>query len=100
MSRSKHTPGPWKIATDKDGNLIHGVVTNETHIASVGGDYQTDELRQANTRLIAAAPDMLEALERIAHIEANRIGVSTWKDLASESIDIARAAVAKAKGGK
>jgi hypothetical protein len=53
-----HTPGPWKIAT-KNGNLIHGVVTEDTHIASIGGSYQSDELRQANARLIASAPALL-----------------------------------------
>lgn len=64
---SKHTPGPW--LNGQDGfNLGSGVVYgrhpngNPKDVATIrgwGGE------QQANSRLIAAAPEMLEVLETI-----------------------------------
>ena len=54
MSASKHTPGPWT----KDRNIIEDANGNE--IARVS--YERSGYVQANARLIAAAPDLLEAL--------------------------------------
>jgi hypothetical protein len=54
-----YTPGPWKVATNP-----FWVVTDakgyHPNIAKMGDDGITS---QANARLIAAAPDLLEALE-------------------------------------
>jgi hypothetical protein len=61
MSESKHThtPGPWI----KDGKVI----TNESYkqIALVAIHEKSIEEREANLTLIAAAPEMLEALGNI-----------------------------------
>jgi hypothetical protein len=63
----KHTPGPWTSLTDTDretivsehvnayGNFIVTIVTR--------GDERMTEEDRANARLIAAAPELLEALE-------------------------------------
>lgn len=53
----KHTPGPWSV----DAYL--GVVACGRIIALTGVD--TGLHRDANGRLIAAAPDLLEALENL-----------------------------------
>ena len=55
---AKHTPGPWKWHTN-------GTITdnNSTKIAYT---YLEDGNANNNTRLIAAAPDMLAALETLA----------------------------------
>ena len=53
---SKHTPGPWKLS--RDGNDIENADG-----AGVCAMY-ADETAPANAALIAAAPDLLEALER------------------------------------
>lgn len=62
---SKHTPGPW--GQDKWGSLqteggqdvlLRGITT-----ISAGSDERIAEA-EANTRLIAAAPELLEALEK------------------------------------
>lgn len=45
-----------------------------------------------------AAFDMLAALKQIAQLEADRVGIWTWKDLACDAERIARAAIAKATG--
>jgi len=54
MTENKHTPGPWT----KDRNIIEDANGNE--IARVS--YERSGYVQANARLIAAAPDLLEAL--------------------------------------
>lgn len=54
---SKHTPGPWVV-----GN-VGEVVAGGTTLADVYGD---DEQADVDARLIAAAPDLLAALEDIA----------------------------------
>lgn len=58
---SKHTPGPWKVAkrrkSYRDGNMMYGIVGPECV-----SDYEDWGFTEANARLIAAAPDLLDAL--------------------------------------
>lgn len=56
---SKHTPGPW--VHDRDGEILgpDNVIVVYAHGAQRA--VQTDE----DARLIAAAPDLLEALENL-----------------------------------
>lgn len=55
---SKHTPGPWIIWPDMNGRLQVGLSTNY----SVAEMWRTPlEGQEANARLIAAAPELLEA---------------------------------------
>ena len=77
---SAYTPGPWHYETGDDGAVIYTRFT----IAKIpidGSDWQS------NAHLIAAAPDLLAALERLAHPMAD-----------DEDLDYARAIIAKAKG--
>jgi predicted metal-binding protein len=57
---SKHTPGPWiarRMACQSDSHTFNSeVVTTE-------GECVVSLVRKADSQLIAAAPDMLEALE-------------------------------------
>lgn len=73
---SKHTPGPWRYiqrGTQIWGKSVGGcqMVESEHLIADVRGwghlQYLPDgaEVQDANGRLIAAAPDLLEALQFI-----------------------------------
>lgn len=56
---TKHTPGPWDV--DSHGNIVQGpgrykiAITSATSIA--------DRSDGADARLIAAAPELLEALK-------------------------------------
>lgn len=85
-----HTPGPWIVTPTTCGNprkpygLRMDVVTTsgEWNPAFVAGDILPED-----ARLIAAAPDLLAALERLAHPMAD-----------DEDLDYARAIIAKAKG--
>lgn len=58
---SKHTPGPWEI----DEANPEMVTAGEYYICDCDGDFYQDLEQseyEANACLIAAAPDMLEAL--------------------------------------
>lgn len=62
-----HTPGPWKIFTVQDGPnkgqlLGVGQQTGEGVTDAYGGLWGSGPEQMANAHLIAAAPDLLEAL--------------------------------------
>lgn len=57
-----HTPGPWHINKIGRG---YGVFTQDTHqVAGIIG--LTSERDEANARLIAAAPELLEAAKKLS----------------------------------
>ncbi len=64
-----HTPGPWKAELSQDGIYweIQGRPESGLNVAiipmAVVGE--TDVEREANARLIAAAPDLLEACKQL-----------------------------------
>lgn len=63
---SQHTPGPWLVDAEHAGLFEQDqarfwINASGTHVAYVDGP-RNDE-RTANARLIAAAPDLLEALQ-------------------------------------
>lgn len=68
-----HTPGPWKIenspAPDQGEWHYWAVVGERGVITSVGAAQQRGPIdmdsNHANAKLIAAAPDLLDALEQI-----------------------------------
>lgn len=58
---SKHTPGPWNIGT-KNGARVWSE-NGETLIADADvSESLRKEIKKANARLIAAAPELLEML--------------------------------------
>lgn len=98
---SKHTPGPWEA----NGYHIRQRVTGTRSIAEVAytGPHHTPPheypkscrlVDEANARLIAAAPDLLEALEAIMGSD-----IFEWNGSAAFWLqDKVKAAIAKAKG--
>ena len=58
MSHSKHTPGPWSFSSDLNDKKQSIEASEFIHIALVDASIP-------NARLIAAAPEMLEALAAI-----------------------------------
>ena len=64
--KDKHTPGPWKV----DGTYIYEV--QQDKILAEVETYNNNELPyEANARLIAAAPEMLDLLgECLEQLEA------------------------------
>lgn len=69
VSENKHTPGPWSYGHLGTEALWIGPDHNQTPVAHVYHDmeYARDNSR-ANARLIAAAPEMLEALPDLSHV--------------------------------
>ncbi len=83
-----HTPGPWRDVDGRifsDGYLISGAPIATVHKRKASGQYE------ANARLIAAAPELLEALRGL-------VSIYSTDSTEAEVID-ARAAIAKAEGG-
>jgi hypothetical protein len=71
---TKHTPGPWRVAPANlypSGINIDSVSVNK-YVCLVAGN-RDDEQGQADARLIAAAPELLEALQ--AHQTAQSMPV-------------------------
>jgi len=78
--KTQFTPGPWHLGYNKHDASVHNGVT----IASICDDATH---WKANARLIASAPELLAALERLVHPMAD-----------DEDLDYAREIIAKAKG--
>jgi hypothetical protein len=102
VSADKHTPGPW-IAVDmiihqSDSEKFLGAVT----INHLGGPTRGEA--EANAKLMAAAPDLLEAAKKALMFIVNGralgyITIPEPGDSALETPGIIRAAIAKAEGG-
>ena len=91
LKDAKHTPGPWQIG-------YPGVKSQGNYIADCDVSYVfPDDEKRANARLIAAAPDLLAALERcLPFVDRIRAMTGGDGDLTAKN---ARAAIAAAKGG-
>lgn len=87
MNEQQHTAGPWVVFSD--------VVNNHTNILKIGKT--TDLLfslpgydkHDPNVRLIVAAPELLEALEK---------AVELFGESDAEWAETAKRAIAKARG--
>lgn len=93
---SKHTPGPWvhhpedNIISHGDGRLLIEWQGRSKHVSA--------EERDANARLIAAAPELLEALQ-LLEAEMVLSGNAGSEDYGwKPAIEKTRAAIAKATG--
>jgi len=102
LTKAKHTPGPWKVQAEYDGTLpIDGwseEAEESCEICRVSLDMLDTGERAANAALIAACPDLLDAMETL-------INLKDGEDDGGEGIlesdwDKARAAIAKARGVK
>ena len=95
MTTQQHTPGPWEAdKLDSDGIPIYGGPTdNAPLIARV---YDVGEDIRTNARLIAAAPDLLAALQDLLEARRLHMGPSAVR----LRYEIARDAIAAATGGQ
>lgn len=97
MNEAKHTPGPWFTHREGFSSVyiearIGGGMLQE--VASCGPTNEGSDQQEANARLIAASPDLLEALAEIVSAADG----GCWNQL-DPSFSKARAAIAKATGG-
>lgn len=58
---TKHTPAPWTVNPKAKRNVRHGNLTIANCSSSQDGSREEEEI--ANAKLIAAAPELLEALK-------------------------------------
>jgi len=103
---AKHTPGPWVAETGAGrGAWIKGS-DGEWSALSCGA---TDEVAEENARLIAAAPELLDALKWMVDNDETNEGDEpiperngeTWDEINAywlDGLNKARAAIAKAEG--
>lgn len=84
-----HTPGPWSV--DPEGTYVNCIEGPSGTVLCVVHNIETAE-GQANARLIAAAPELLAALEDIVRQCTLRDGRQTL------GAALAQAAINKAKG--
>lgn len=95
METTKHTPGPWAISQNNPRLVKHlsGPVLAEC------GPVNTEEA-QANARLIAAAPELFDALNKLLSRAEYHLDRSATHDglMNVDAIVDARAVLAKAKG--
>lgn len=88
-----HTPGPWVFEKLRAGTIL-AIQSGEIRIAEVVKWATVDPIaqseREANANLLAAAPELLEALEAAMTVLSDSVGDFDY--------DKAAAAIAKAKG--
>jgi hypothetical protein len=96
---ANHSPGPWRV-TDEINRFSGGEVIRpnkgdgiDSPVAFVCdfNRYDRDEERQANARLIAAAPELLEAARLVVEHQDHE------EDCDGGCIDMLREAIAKAE---
>jgi hypothetical protein len=95
-----HTPGPWKALPDTGSESFAFEVTGQ-RMEGVALVYAYDTPSAANARLIAAAPDLLEALQSLLRFENMAVigdGTGMRDAEIRRSFAVARGAIAKAEG--
>lgn len=112
MSDTKHTKGPWMwdghglrpINPSPDESRVHTILEVENFAYGFAIHGRSREALDAtmaedaaNRSLIAAAPELLEALRQITH--ADHSIYDDTKTAVDDLVCIARAAIAKATGG-
>jgi len=108
---SKHTPGPWTICCNVSGWYIEANNLLDTYLAKIRTPKECndtfdnekkyvcyhDNETEADARLIAAAPELLDALREIYHAFLDADGTHTDRQKAASLK--ACAAIFKATGG-
>ncbi len=82
---AKHTPGPWECRKSRQEGMYQ-VVCGTFYVQGLMGE--------ANARLIAAAPELLEALEELYWLVDERQRLGRFVEI----YDKAKAAIAAARG--
>src|SRR4029078_8318433 len=85
MNTQKHTPGPW----EHDGDEVYRITSEiNSHPICTIDDLNGDDEMEANARLIASAPELLEACKAYVNSEKDSIAL----------LELMEKAIAKAEG--
>jgi len=87
---TQHTPGPWEVRDYELGLKAISTPNIKNYLAT--------EIDAADARLIAAAPDLLAALENMVSHFPHWAAQIDMKQIDRDAIGMAREAIAKAKG--
>ena len=87
MKKLSYTPGPWQIEQYSSAFVVHN-----------GGPGLATVYKEANACLIAAAPDLLDAVLML--LGCTDLNADSLDDTSIEAIKHAQTALAKAQGGK
>lgn len=87
---SKHTQGPWTTVA-RTNSYIDIEAQNQQGYAAKKIASVSINNHEANARLIAAAPELLEALQLVTM-------TAGWQYMLAETRDLINAAIAKATG--
>lgn len=99
--KTAHTPGPWKPVYNDDGTEYNLAIVKDDEvmpeIAIIRTEFVSHDQAEADAALIAAAPDLLEALREVVH---------AWEDDSATDLEIRMeammecvyAAIARARG--
>jgi len=101
-----HTPGRWKRAgtsvLTQDGGLVASVYDGGDYSAEVCGERRNKHVTvAANAQLIAAAPEMLDALKAMTKLYVDFVNsgdCGCWDPERIDEVKLARAVIAKAEG--
>lgn len=94
--KAKHTPMPWTTIRCEDGMEVLTHDAESICVVKHYGDPYNSKREEANARLIAAAPELLEAAEAyVAHVRGYEDTLSNGE---RHMLDLCRAAIAKATG--
>lgn len=98
MTHKTHAPGPWKIRTKPRSSSVQVIIADAKefcpeYLVTLEPKVASKDFKIANARLIAAAPELLEALQ--AYI----LAVEEERELDDHDLhNKCRAAIAKATG--
>ena len=103
---SKHTPGPWKSWQPKNPENLARGPQGHWEVATDSLDRRQCVVQsvysEANARLIAAAPELLAALEEVDALMSHSEDCARWHVSAAECTCLVarvRAAIARATEG-
>lgn len=110
MSKPKYTPGPWVV--EQLGHYhkqlsVHQVGRTDSarHVCTIYGEKgavghfkEMSERQLADARLIAAAPELLEALSRVVQLARLQCANPSCDCVQCRLVAEAHAAIAKAEG--
>lgn len=91
MTQAKHTPGPWHVASTSGRMII-----TETRVPCIAETYNEDA--EANARLMAASPELLDALNAVMTDISDAAFNGVTSPLHIETRNKVRVAIAKATG--
>ena len=97
MREKKFTPGPWEINSLKpETNRVLDANSSDTPAFVTIWFTRREQELDANAHLIAAAPQLLEALEKLVEEYKMATGLLNYDDI--EEISLAKQAIKKAYG--